>query len=181
MLVWFLCKQGVSVSTVDLLGHFKRVHGLCGRNGRYSCCQRQCCRIFTDKYSFIKHLTKCHSSDLNDDSSVNSVVKPVNVSVISVDKLATGSTDNDNEMSAEQIGNDHKQKKKSLKELAMTYICEAKSRVSTVENVNFMVNACSDMLVTILESLFDDIINLIDIGDVGKNLYTAPFCVLRAI
>jgi len=36
------------------------------RYSRYSCSQGQCCRTFTDKYTFGRHIEKCHKDDIVD-------------------------------------------------------------------------------------------------------------------
>ena len=48
--------------------------------------------------------------------------------------------------------------------MAMLYVCEAKSRVSTLENVNYMymINACSDFVSCVLDNLFEDVLELFE-------------------
>ena len=37
--------------------------------------------------------------------------------------------------------------------MAMLYVCEAKSHAPTLENVNYMVKACSEFVSCVLENL----------------------------
>ena len=156
MLNCFICKTAVAVSVNDLFGHFKSKHGLVERSARYDCCQNQCCRTFSEKYAFSRHLAKCHKDDIGTNEDVNFEQETVTIIAdvaggIQVDVVCDNTAQN-----ASQT----KSPKTKLKDMAMLYICEAKSCVSTLENVNYMVNACSDFVCCVLDNLLEDVLEV---------------------
>ena len=64
MLSCHLCKAEVACNLKELYSHFRSRHGISDRYSRYSCCQGQCCRTFTDKYTFGRHIERCHKEDI---------------------------------------------------------------------------------------------------------------------
>jgi len=153
MFTCFICKTAVAWSVSNLFAHFKSKHGLIERSARYDCCQDQCCRTFSEKYAFSRHLAKCHKGDI---ATSNEDVNLQNETVDRIADVADGiESDSDCDNAAQ-----NKSSKVNLKEMAMLYACEAKSRVSTLENVNYMVNSCSGFVSCVLDNLLEDVSEL---------------------
>ena len=78
---------------------------------------------------YAKHLTKCHSSDIDSDGAVVDMEAEVSDDVnLQQTSLGVGVPD-DTEM---DIENHSKITKSQLRDIAALFICEAKSKISTL-------------------------------------------------
>ena len=177
MLCCFMC-EALLQSKKELFNHFKSQHGLSERKYRYKCGQPQCCRTFSDKYSFSKHLDECHSTDIVTDSQSNAS--------LALDCFDDTSVNDDCTVNNEEINNS------SLPiidvtDLAFNSILEAKNRLTTFSNVAFMIKTCSSIvetLVTDLEKEFKAIESHLNESDVLRlreklTTYKNPFAGLE--
>jgi len=145
MLSCHLCKAEVACNLKELYSHFRSRHGISDRYSRYSCCQGQCCRTFTDKYTFGRHIERCHKEDIE-----------------YVDKSATSATsraDDPEEVMESSTCDDPCQEQAvqvefDLRERAAIFISEAKSKLTTLSSVQAMVTACQSLF----EAVVDDLI-----------------------
>jgi len=135
MLSCHLCKAKVGCNLKKLYSHFCNKHGMSDRCSRYSCSQQQCCRTFTDKYTFGRHIDRCHEEDIK-----------------YVEKTSTSATSGAEEheemmesstcdVSCEQ---QEVQAEFDLRKKAAIFISEAKSKLITLSSVGLqsMVTAC---------------------------------------
>lgn len=71
MIICFVCHSGVYGTLTEYLVHLKSQHARFSHYDTYSCRQGQCCRTFTNKYTFMKHLRKSHSEDFTNCQQTN--------------------------------------------------------------------------------------------------------------
>jgi hypothetical protein len=153
MLVCFICKQDISCCIKILFRHFKTDHNLSERNSRYACCQDQCCRTFCSKYGFKRHVETFHAKDLN--GSVTTVVQQPGQDTLTVARsCSSGEFAVDSQVTDGlelQDGPIHSSE--AISELACRFLFQAKRQVTTLENVNKMVDACSEIVQTVVSDL----------------------------
>lgn len=147
MITCFVCKNDISTNKKVFFRHLKMQHGINDRNARYSCCQGQCCRTFSSKYVFSRHLATFHSNDISE--HVDTEVEAVPSAVIdsSIDQPVSNSLPT--ATPCNQLADET-----NISDLACKFVCYAKSRCTSLENVNSMVHACSEIVCTVVDNLF---------------------------
>jgi len=151
MLVCFVCGRDVSTSIKILFEHFKAVHHMYANYTRYSCKQGQCCRTFSNKYTFIGHIRREHKNDIYDTTSSEScAASNVWQGEECLNLHSEGEDVTDGELQSSQTV---RRTYIDIKHLAAMFISEAKSRVATLSNVQSVVIACQQMF----EAVIDDI------------------------
>lgn len=146
MIICFVCKNNISTNLKVFFRHLKTQHGINDINGRYSCCQGQCCRTFSHKYVFSRHLSIFHSEDVSEKNE--SFEKEHTSSGLCILPQVQISPE------AEPDPPDSIEDDTNVFDLACKFVCTAKSRLSTLENVNSMVHACSEVVNTVVDQLF---------------------------
>lgn len=66
MLKCFICHSEVADSVKQLLHHLKTKHALYEEFAKYSCSQGNCCRTFSNRYTFISHIRRQHAESITD-------------------------------------------------------------------------------------------------------------------
>ena len=146
MLVCFVCNAEIAGNIKNLFMHLKTNHGVHDRHEKYSCRQGQCCRSFSEKYSFSKHLLTSHPLDFDNGDYLQATtdlsfdVKPV-----------------DDERQVHEfpmpLENDEKSAELDVTDLASSFICEAKSRTTSLSSVHAIVNSCKHLFETLADDL----------------------------
>jgi hypothetical protein len=152
MIVCFMCNQNISCDFKVLFRHFKLVHHLCETNARYTCCQNQCCRTFGSKYVFKRHIEITHAADICSYSQ-ESAVTDIEENDVS-DSVSSGHDVNPGASAPEDIV--HEFNVESYEQLAFKFVCQAKRKIATLESVNGMVDACAEMVHTIVSDLHEE-------------------------
>lgn len=147
----------MSDSVRGLFRHFKSCHGLTERHARYSCYQGQCCRTFSSKYVFSRHLESCHISN-QPRSSSNSSPSQTSRSMVDHREYESSEVRHPDQSVMPEV--EPGESELNLSDLACKFICQAKSRLSTVENVNSMVNACTEIVDAVVGDLHRHVLSL---------------------
>jgi hypothetical protein len=148
MITCFICKNDISKNKKVFFRHLKIQHGINDRNARYSCCQGQCCRTFSSKYVFSRHLATFHSNEISEHVE-NAQAEPVHAEV------ACSSVDQPISNSLATVTPCHQLvDETSITDLACKFVCHAKSRCTSLANVNSMVNACSEVVCSVVDNLY---------------------------
>ncbi len=157
MLVCFCCNRTAATSLKHLHQHFRNVHGLSERYDRYICAQSGCGRPFGDKYTFNNHVVRCYSDCfVNSDSIENDRHVFVTENLPDLNNVANSSKSSET--------NQHEKCYVNVKELACKFICQCKSKMSTVQNVQDAIAMCTDLC----QMLFGDVVD--DVKRLRKNI-----------
>jgi hypothetical protein len=159
MLICFVCGSSIDGSIKNLFHHLKNMHGVHERNAKYSCRQGQCCRSFSEKYAFSRHISSCHMEDVCD-HVLPSPTAPVQDSCSTQDSGATMPATVANAVDDLDIT-----------ELAALFICEAKSRVTSLSSIHAIVKSCKSMF----EKIIDDLKNEVDAVSQEANIDSKHF------
>lgn len=166
-----MCRLG---SIKDLLNHLKRAHGIYERKDRYRCCEGQCARTFSDKYVFTNHLVTNHAASEIVTTTTSYAPSGTVDSYLSAD---------DDEEVGLNLDTDVPQPL-ALKDLAHKFILKAKARMTSLDNVQYMVGACADLVEAIVSDLRASVhkcksapaaAELWDSLDEKLTLYSKPF------
>jgi len=159
MLSCHLCKADVACNLKELYSHFRSKHGMSDRYSRYSCSQRQCCTIFTDKYTFGRHIERCHEEDSE------YVEKATTSATSGADEHEEVMESSTCDVSCEQ---QEVQVEFDLREKAAIFISEAKSKLITFSSVGLqsVVTAC----LSLFEAIVDNDCYIIVHSDVSELL-----------
>ena len=134
--------------------HYKDKHGLSARFSRYCCSQGQCCRTFSDKYVFKRHLERCHSHEfVADDEMECTEVATDDDDVMSHVAAHVAETDSCVEENVEGVSIT----KSELRDMVAIFICELKSKISTLTNVQSVVKGCQHLFEVIIDDLMDSL------------------------
>lgn len=166
MLVCFVCNANVGCHLKNLFLHLKNLHGIKNRNAKYTCRQGMCCRSFSEKYVFSKHIMNNHKQDIEDETSSTSIYN----TAVDVDENASGMLVATNEVVIEP------HTELDIMELAASFISEAKSRVTSLSNVHAIVLSCKNMFAHIM----DDLINEVKLQTQTSNAKSEHFDILLA-
>lgn len=162
MLTCFICNSDFNCSVKQLIEHFKRAHGIFEAYARYSCKQGQCCRSFSNKYTFMGHLRRDHKADISDGCGHCD---------IAVENEPVGQQFEGNRKKQHSVHQDNaacwndsnrNSAKVDITDLAARFICEAKSHISTLNSVHYVVAACKQMFEVVIDELTDVIANAAD-------------------
>jgi len=182
MLTCHICKAEVACNLKELYTHFRSRHGISDRYSRYSCSQGQCCRTFTDKYTFGRHIERCHKEDITDSpiptTSTTSVVNDVETAMVSNTDSVT-------------VDDEQVQTEFNLRERAAVFILEGKSKLTTLSSVQSMVMACQQLFEAVVDDLIDTLKPISEASKVVNDdtwnaifskltLYRNPFCGLES-
>ena len=184
MIECFVCHCEVSDTLPDYFMHLKLQHGRSGQYDTYCCSQGQCCRTFSNKYTFTQHLRKHHQDEF---SHQRHSVLAVEEAACNADNYSCSmETENDTDVcdrdNCAGVMPEHNSTSKDIKQLAAAFIAELKGCISTLSTVNRVVISCRQLF----ESMVDDIAVTLDSAgvtcdEVGSKLdiYRNPFANLE--
>jgi hypothetical protein len=150
----FVCNSEISCTLNGYLAHLKSEHARSSHYGTYNCSQGQCCRTFTNKYTFVKHLRKCHSDDF---TSSQTAVRQSSQGVSSNCLMESDGDCDENDIS-EQLSVDinvNAKQKIAVQELGARFIAEAKSCLSTLSTIRQMMGACKQLIDCIVNQVVE--------------------------
>lgn len=184
MIECFICHREVSQTLSEYFMHLKLQHGRYSQYDTYCCSQGQCCRTFSNKYTFTQHLRKHHQDEFSDQRQNVSAAADAayNVDNSSCDMETESNTDLCGRNDCEGVVPEHNSTNKDIKQLAAAFIAEVKGCISTISVVNRVVTACQQLF----ESVVDDIAVSLDKAGVTcaevcskLDIYRNPFASLE--
>ena len=160
MLECFICHCDVGKTLSALFSHLKNKHSVHEHYSRYSCAQGQCCQTFSNKYTLAAHIRNCHTEDLLLDTAHSGGEVYENADV-ALDEMHNDceqmSVDTQDHGTNFESGSD-RPSKVDISQLAMEFLCVAKSCISSLSTVNRVMTACQHMFEVIADEITADLI-----------------------